>query len=401
MKMRITILALALVALGASTASADLLLDTRSSTGGSVLAISPATGSGTGASNITGIQLFANITNGTSTDGFSKLYYSIYSTYSGTNSTPTDLMRIKINASSINSINAFTISVWQDQGEDGINFVPFTEGGTTWLLTGPGNKVPTAQDLDGDGDLDRGTLGTQIQDTNDNLHGGVDLNQTSYSPIDSDGNSTGPDVELFFYSSTACTKFASVSVTRSANSGVGRGITQIYMVGKSFDSNWTENGVGIQGESKTGAKLTLYVTGTAHNGSGVLTINPADSGPNTADGSGSGGSANHFIWSLQRIGSSGWIQVANSTDSSGMDTLTYAALQAALGTAYGDYQLELETKWVDDGNVYGVVLPNNNDVTDSADLTTVHYMAPEPGTILFLAAGSAGLAFFRRRRGRK
>ena len=56
MKMRITTLALvavAMVALGASTASADLVLNTYASSGASVLAI-PA-----GTANITGIQLYA------------------------------------------------------------------------------------------------------------------------------------------------------------------------------------------------------------------------------------------------------------------------------------------------------------------------------------------------------
>ena len=106
MKMRITILALAMVALATSTASADLVLDVKSSTGGSTLAVSASL------TQINNIQLFATVTGGTDPTlyAWNKFYYSIYSSDAGTNTTPAGLTRIDF-ASAAPAIT--TTAVWQ------------------------------------------------------------------------------------------------------------------------------------------------------------------------------------------------------------------------------------------------------------------------------------------------
>jgi len=355
-------------------------------------------------------------------NAFNRLFYTVYSTNitaSGMNLTKVDL---GINAGTPVTLQGGTWNtdpVWQytgggDSGYEQVSYSPYSGN-----PSGKATHQPTQQLIDGDTDLDLGCTGALAY--NDpgvpvgnppalpvppytGYWGGYDLGQSpTYSPIDSDGNSTGPDVFLNYWSPlNTPVKFAVSQAKHGIYSAdpMGHGITQIYMVGKVAESCWRENGVvTTDGTPSTGGALTLYQVATAHNTSLEMSVNLTSSG--LLNGTTSVGTMDHWIWQIRKhLSADPWVTVADV----GSDTvaLTLAMLQTALGTdpsKFGDYDIQLITKYAS-----AVVLPNGpNGLPNGStgtEQTLLHY-TPEPGTMLFLAAGSAGLAFIRRRRSKK
>jgi hypothetical protein len=379
-----------LAAGAAPSASAALRLDVLSPTGQPTMAIP----SGSQWS-ISGVQLRFNVTAGTdpNLDAASVVLYSIYSTSAGAGTTPAGLTRVDIGMPIVQSTTWSTQSVWHFVGEDYpvcVN-VPFSYTATP---NGKATLTPSSQDLDGDGDLDRGTTGPAPKnETDGTFWGGIDANQTRYSPLDSNGAPTGGASQLLYYwSPSSSLTFATVSLNHNAFSAqpYGHGITQILMVGKVGESAWKENGTMItDGTPTTGTPLTLYQTATALNTSGSLVLSPS-SGAALLDGSTSEGTLDHWAWMVRKQGGSEWIPVTQAN--AGTCQLTFADLQAILGDNFGRYDLECITTWLDPS--HQVTLPGDN--MAASTFTQLDY-TPEPATLLLLAAGSAGLALRRRR----
>jgi len=168
------------------------------------------------------------------------------------------------------------------------------------------------------------------------------------------------------------------------------GITQIWAFGHTSDSDniWMEDGHSTPltyGTPQTGTMVTLYQVATAEAG-GTVTVNTNQTGH--FNGQGSIGTMDNEVWKARLQGSSGeW-----TTLGAGLSLdLSFAELMGLLGSA-GVYDVELDTWYAS-----AVVLPGNNASSDTTTLT----LLPEPGTILFLLAGGAGLGLIRRRKGKK
>jgi hypothetical protein len=390
---------LAVVGGWASSASADLRLDVLSPTGGATMAVPT---SSDGKWTVPDIQLWYTVTTGTNPtqNAVNRFYYSLYST--NITASGRDLTKININLPTYASSTWSTQPVYQFTGGGATGFeqVPFSYTGQP---NGTGTTNPTQQDLDNDGDKDLGSTGSLVDNGTGTppahgVWGGIDANNKNYTPIDQNGDPTGaPNTLLPYWSSSPSMQFATASLSHVAYSAqpYGHGVTQVFLVGKPqtqiIDNDWKENGVEQTASSPvSGGKLTLYRTGTANNSSGSLVLTQT-SGPVLLDGSTSDGSLDRWTWAVRKQGQATWHPVA--TANSGTSYLAYDDLFTLLGADYGLYDLKLVTTWVDPLNQ--VALPGDNAATSGISLLTY---TPEPGTILLLAAGSAGMAIIRRRR---
>jgi len=407
----ITVVAIAACAmLGTSQAQASLDLTVTNSTGGSLLAITP------GTTAISNMRLVGTVTGGTDPqlNAINKVFFTIYS--SNSLNPVTNLTRLDLTTVTVPSSTFQTKPVWHRNDDGDVVFTPLSYGGTP--PNGTATTVPTQQDCDGDGDLDQGCTGPLAYNAPGKAvgdppyipvppytgyWGGYDTNQTTYTPLDSDGVATGePSVTLTYFTTSNSMRLANITASRTPYTGeaMGHGVTQIYAVGKPTENAWKENGVvNNNGAPTSGGALTLYMVATSHNTSLEMTINQTSSG--LLNGTTSVGTMDHWIWQIRKHGTADpWVTVADvDTDTV---ALTLAALQAALGSdpsMFGNYDIQLMTKYAS-----AVVLPDGpNGLPNGStgtEQTLLHY-TPEPGTMLFLAAGSAGLAFIRRRRSKK
>ncbi len=363
--------------LATSQASADLVLDVVSgtsstySTAGSLIAVTPTQ------STVT-VSLWGSVMTGgvVNSDGNSFINSFLYSVYSSNAGSTTG-----------NPVGLTHVSIGQ---------ITTVAGYPTNPLTGTVTK-PTSADLDGDGDMDRGS-------TDNGLAAGWGiLNFGTYFNTDEDGNPIGNPIPN--YSSGPQYRLGSMVLTLSTGQTWGHGITQIWMVGSTEGTvtQWLDNGTEHSTPQvdvpTTGNKVTLYQVATAHNTSPTVNIT-STGGSGTLDGSTSVGTMDHWKWYVRPVGDvspSDWILVGD------VNTPTFNLTLAALQTLPGGGSLPLGTYDVELVTTYNsaVTLPNDNMSTSPDTEQTLLNYTPEPGTILFLMAGSAGLAMFRRRRSRK
>jgi hypothetical protein len=367
-KVRVALLAIAMLALVgavASSASAELVLDTyvKGSTSNVLIPITAATGT-------VGIDLWMTVygTDGdTTNDGYNKIYWSMYST---------------------NVDGGLTKIDFRPTGDQSA----FSWNSSYGFPTGDKTLKGMNADLDGDGDIDLGSsdgtsaVGWCASDfgNHQELRGGDQILVYNFSQqVDPDnypllaGNNKG--------------RMATIQLTRSAYPGqaMGHGITQIYAVGKQSE---TENMTMVDGvivydrSPQTGKKVTLYQVAAAALVGGDTTVGP-DSGLATLDGSPSVGTMDHFLWQVRKHGDTGaWTNLLGDSITLGVD---FAGL-TALGLTQGDYDVRLTTTYTS-----GVVLPGDNASTSTTPLEL--HLLPEPGTIMLLLGGSAAMGWFRRR----
>jgi hypothetical protein len=400
----------AFAGLSASQASADLVLDVRTAAGVNNALVAIPVGSPAGKWTIPSIQLWATVSGTDPLNAINKVFYSVYSSSATTSTPAAGLTRVNLTT----FVSTAASYGWQTQpiqqgsfNEDDGVWVPFMQtfsyaGAPVGTATNP----PTAGDLDADGDNDLGTTGTQAQNGSA-FWGAVDASQKTYDKYNPDGTPAGgQDIASYFGTSggnfTKTVQLGTLTINRNNYSSqpYGHGITQIFMVGKSTESDWYDNGAEVfSGTPTQGSKLTLYQTGSAVNGSlSQVDINVATPSGSLV-GAGSLGSMNDWKWQVRPHAGGAWQDLADAgNNDTYVLTMAYlASLNGGAGLPFGLYDLQLVTSW-DPNGVGGMGIsgiPNS-----TSGMTLLNY-TPEPGTMLFLAAGSAGLAFIRRRRSKK